>query len=105
MNEPDEATLKAIAEDGEPAKPTILDEARNIIYGERQKVYGPSRPNHERIAAHWSVILGIPVSAEQVVLCMIGLKLARLGNTPDHRDSWVDIAGYVGVYDKMQRGE
>ena len=29
------------------------------------------------------------------VLEMIGLKLVRLAKTPDHMDSWIDIAGYA----------
>lgn len=33
------------------------------------------------------------------------VKIARLRNSPDHRDSWLDIAGYVGCWDKIQRGE
>jgi len=36
---------------------------------------------------------------------MVGLKMARLVNSPDHEDSWVDIIGYAGVWDKMRRGE
>jgi len=39
-------------------------------------------------------VLGQSVTPEQVVLCMTCLKVARLMETPDHEDSWVDIAGY-----------
>lgn len=90
----------------EETKPDcLLAEAQRIINGARKTDYGPARENHERIAQFWAAVLGVPVTAEQVVLCMIGLKMARLCYSPDHRDSWVDIAGYVGVKSKMNRGE
>jgi len=96
---------KAIEEAGEPAREKILDEATRIIYGDRQKTYGSARENMGRIAKIWSVALGMEVTEDQVINCMIGVKLARLVNTPGHRDSYVDIAGYVGVFDKMSRNE
>ena len=61
---------------------------------ERGESYGDVRQNHQRIADLWSVVLGRTVTPEQVVLCMTCLKVARLIETPDHEDSWVDIAGY-----------
>jgi hypothetical protein len=79
----------------------MLEEALKIVNGDRQNSYGGPRHGHERIAKIWSVILERDITPEQVVLCMIGLKLARLCNSPNHRDSWVDIAGYVGVKDLM----
>ena len=82
----------------------ILQEAERIVNGPRASDYGDARENHQRIADIWSAVLGAKVTPEQVVMCMIGVKLARLANTPDHRDSWVDIAGYVGVYDKFGPG-
>lgn len=65
---------------------------------ERGRSYGHPRPNHERIAALWSVILGVPVTPEQVALCMIQVKVSRLMQSPDHADSIDDIAGYAEVY-------
>ena len=61
---------------------------------ERGESYGDVRQNHQRIADLWSVVLGQVVTPEQVVMCMTCLKVARLIETPDHEDSWVDIAGY-----------
>lgn len=60
----------------------------------RGESYGDVRKNHQRIASLWSVVLGRDISPEQVVLCMTCVKVARLIQTPDHEDSWVDIAGY-----------
>lgn len=75
----------------------VLDRAETLINGDRAKEYGSAWENHLRIAAHWSVIFGSPVSVEQVYQCMIAVKLSRLSETPDHEDSWVDICGYAAL--------
>lgn len=72
----------------------ILDEAKAAV-ADRGKNYGDVYTNHERIATMWTVLLGHEVKAEQVAMMMVALKLARLVETPDHMDSWVDIAGYA----------
>lgn len=59
--------------------------------------YGTMRENHQRIADIWAVILQQRVTPEQVALCMAGLKIARLVQSPDHEDSWLDLAGYAAV--------
>lgn len=86
------------------AKPTgsILVEAEHLINGPRQSVYAHPFDNFTQTAALWSPILGVEVTPEQVALCMIQVKISRLCNTPDHRDSIVDIAGYAGTYEKVQ---
>lgn len=78
---------------------TILQEADEIVSGDRQKDYGHPLDNFERIAALWEPILGIDITPEEVGACMIALKLSRLVATPDHRDSIVDIAGYARGYE------
>ena len=62
---------------------------------ERNRIYGNPLQNFIDMARLWSVILGIEVTPSQVSLCLICLKLSRLKNTPQHADSWVDIAGYA----------
>jgi Domain of unknown function (DUF6378) len=41
--------------------------------------------------------LGRPVTAAQVTLCMIDLKLARLAHDPSYRDGVVDVIGYAAL--------
>jgi hypothetical protein len=77
---------------------SVLTEAARITATDRQQTHGAARENHERIAALWSPILGVEVTPQQAALCMIQVKVSRLLNTPDHRDSVVDIAGYASVY-------
>lgn len=83
---------------------TVLDTAKSLIYGDREKDYGKAIDNFTNIAKMWSVILKKEVSIEEVIQCMIALKQCRLINQPQHTDSWVDICGYVGVWDKIQKG-
>ena len=59
--------------------------------------YGDAYINHKRIAEMWTVIFGIEVKAHQVVMAMAAVKLARLVETPDHQDSWIDLAGYAAT--------
>ncbi len=90
----------------EPYKPhtdNVLQQAEKLIYGDRQKAYGSVSTNFANIAKGWSVILGTEVSAEQVGLCMAWLKIARQVNKPNI-DNLIDVAGYVGCVEKVQKG-
>jgi len=75
----------------------ILKTAEKLINGPRAQDYGDAYENHKRIADFWSIILGQPVTVAQVYQCMIALKMARLIQTPDHDDSWIDICGYAAL--------
>jgi len=79
----------------------MLSETLQVVRS-RGTNYGPIRQNHERIAALWSTLLGQPVTPVQVAMCMVGVKLARLVETPDHADSAVDIAGYAACIRECQ---
>jgi hypothetical protein len=83
-----------------PGSDMLLDAARTVA--ERGRVYGDMRANMERTAQLWSTVLGASVTPEQVALCLIQLKVARLLVTPDHADSALDIAGYAAVLRECQ---
>ena len=72
-----------------------LDKAKEIVNGARQENYGSPEKNFEEIARYWSIFLDRDISAIDVALMMVLMKLARLQNKPDHDDSWIDIAGYA----------
>jgi hypothetical protein len=57
----------------------------------------------EDVAKRWSVTLSTEISAAQVVLCLIDLKLARLAHDPAQLDSIVDVAGYAAVLREVTR--
>ena len=74
-----------------------LREAASIIAGARDAQYGGPETNFERIGKIWSVILGVPVTREDVAMMMVGLKVARYASKSGFQpDTWVDIAGYAG---------
>ena len=75
----------------------ILEKAEELVNGVRATHYGDAYLNHERIAKLWSVVLGVDITVAQVYLCLNQLKVSRLIETPDHEDSWVDIAGYAAL--------
>lgn len=90
-----------MTEDAQPKElPRIeaLREAARIIAGDRDKQYGAPEDNLGRIAKIWSVIFGIEVTAQDVAMAMVGLKMARYVNKGEFQpDTWIDIAGYAGI--------
>lgn len=75
-----------------------LREAARIIAGDRDTQYGAPEDNLGRIAKIWSVIFGINVTAQDVAMAMVGLKMARYVNKAEfQQDTWIDIAGYAGI--------
>ena len=81
---------------------SMLLEAADVV-GERRKIYGEPVITMAAVASRWSITLGRPVTPAEVVLCLIDLKLARLGHDPAHRDSILDIAGYAAVLHEVSR--
>lgn len=79
---------------------TLLTQARDIVYGDREQTHGEPGRNLKAIAAMWSPIFDCAVTEQQVLLAMIALKVARAINTPRHRDHWIDIAGYVALAER-----
>lgn len=82
----------------------FLKDAEATI-ADRGKEYGTVAENFDRTALIWSAILGKPVTREQVALCMIGLKLARLSYDPKSEDGWVDAAGYAACGGEASKAE
>ena len=81
---------------------SLLEKAAAVLE-ERGHAYGAADLAFEAIAARWTLTLGRPVSAAQVVLCMIDLKLVRLAHDPDHEDSLIDVIGYAALFPEVSR--
>lgn len=87
-----------------PSNPeSILQEAERLINGDRREAYGDAKENFGDIAKGWSVLFKTHVTAEQVAIAMIWLKMCRF-NHKEGRDSIVDIAGYAGCLEKIMKG-
>jgi Domain of unknown function (DUF6378) len=74
----------------------LLRHAAGVIE-DKWRTYGSQERSFADTAARWSLVVGIDVSPAQVALCLIDLKLARLPRGPAHRDSIVDVAGYIAL--------
>ncbi len=74
----------------------LLDAAKETV-ADRGEDYGSIWDNHERIAIIWTALIGIQIEPDHVAMVLAGVKLARLAATPDHQDSWVDLAGYAAT--------
>lgn len=66
-----------------------------VVTGDRQTDYGTPAKNLQRIADLWSIHFQNEVTAKDVAVCMMLVKVARLGKSPNHFDSVLDIAGYA----------
>jgi hypothetical protein len=81
-------------------KTAIADEAKRIVTGARRSAYGKPESNFARIARFWEAYFvntgrDVSVTAADVSPLMRLMKEARLCETPDHRDSFVDMVGYT----------
>lgn len=82
----------------------ILEEAINLINGDRNVDYGDPVDDFTTTASLWQTYLsrtmdargGLYLRAHDVAVMMMLLKVARISWTPDKRDHWADIAGYDG---------
>lgn len=87
---------------------SILLEADSLIHGDRERTYGTPGRNATNTAEMWSLYIkqkygvAINLNADDFCIMMNQLKVARLINLPTHRDSQVDIAGYIGLMEKIQ---
>lgn len=82
-----------------PVGASVLEEAGRVVEGPRQGDYGHPYESFRRIANLWTAFLDTdlkkPLTEDDVAQMMMLLKQSRLKNTPGHRDSMVDIAGWL----------
>ncbi len=78
---------------------TILEEAGKLTSQDRQKIYGHPIDDFTKVAIMAKPILEADIDPRlKHALYMCQVKIARLLNTPSHRDSVVDLAGYANTY-------
>lgn len=78
----------------------VLDDAKAAITGDRNAKYGRPAANFRMIADLWKgmgiTVQGEDVKPHHVAMALALLKISRLTWSPDHKDNWVDLAGYAG---------
>ena len=72
----------------------ILEQAKELVVGDRQEDYGDKLTNHENIAALWSIFLRKKLTAHDVAMCMALVKVARLMHARK-TDSYIGLAAYA----------
>jgi hypothetical protein len=80
----------------------LLTHATAVVR-DRRRTYGDPSGLFERVAVRWSQVLGTKVSAAQIALCLLDLKLARLAHDPTHLDSLLNVAGYAACLREVTR--
>ena len=90
----------------------ILAAAEKCVCGQRDKDYGTPEDSFGLIAELWAKALkpcvpegtDVCIPPETVALMMALLKVARLIKSPEHLDSWVDLAGYAACGGEIAGG-
>ena len=72
----------------------LVEEAVRLVHGDRDADYGSPIEDFTRTAALWSGILGHPVTAQDVALCMVCVKLSRQVHK-SKQDNLTDSIGYL----------
>jgi len=78
----------------------ILERAISLVHGQRAKDYGDAQASFQRMADLVNPIIKKAdgkLTASDMAIVMIQVKIARLQESPDHVDSWTDIAGYAAL--------
>ena len=84
----------------------ILDLAKTAVT-DREKQYASPDVNYTRVAAIVQVILqeklrdSAQLSPADMVLINLAIKMSRLIEKPDHKDTQVDIAGYASLMSEV----
>ena len=67
-----------------------ISKARDIEYGS---------PNVSmlRISKFWTEYLGYPIDPHEVAICMLLVKVSRISEQAEHKDSYFDIINYATI--------
>jgi len=91
----------------------FLATVSGVVGGQRAIDYGDKTQNHERIAHLWNMWMhethgkssGLVndnhITAYDVAVMMLLLKIARLMHSPGHTDTHIDIAGYAACMEEI----
>jgi len=72
-----------------------FDAAYAVVTADRRDIYGDPQDTYRRVAALRTVVDECPDPQVREIIGMVATKLVRLVQTPEHLDSWIDVAGYA----------
>lgn len=90
-----EAMGKGDRQMSEQSREEFLKEVMEVVCQDRDTQYGNPEDSFNIIARYWSIYLGKQISPKDVSALMILLKIARIQQNTEHKDSWLDVAGYA----------
>jgi hypothetical protein len=86
------------AREDEIRETTVADEAKTLVFGDRQNAYHHPLDDYTATAgmvnAAFAHKLKEGFTAEEMMLIMAIVKVSRLSRNMTHRDSLVDVSGY-----------
>jgi hypothetical protein len=84
-------------------KEKILEAATEAV-ADREFTHGECVENNKNIAELWTAYLGVPLTADEVAIMMILLKIARTKSRTAVKDHYVDMAGYAAIAGEIVLG-
>jgi hypothetical protein len=83
---------------------TVLDKAKDLIFGDRVNDYGKTSDSFKNICVGWKIIFEPGFTPERVGLAMAWLKICRASNDNcEKEDSIIDLAGYAACIEKIKK--
>ena len=82
----------------------VLLSATDII-GKRGSIYGHPKVNQTRIALRLQMMLEVPVADYQACLALVEVKLARIQESPDILDHYIDACAYLALAAELKSEE
>lgn len=82
----------------------ILDAAKKIVTGDRERQYGSPEDNFDVIARFWTTYAGHSFTPVDVAVMMTLLKVARIKTGHYKIDSYVDACGYLACAAEIAEG-
>lgn len=87
-----------------PKAKVLVEEALDLVFGERNDDYGHPAEDYGRTAGMWSAFLGVNITPYQAALMMVMVKLSREYNK--HKDdNIIDSHGYLLVASRIKDRE
>ena len=67
------------------------------IANARDIEYGSPNVSMLRISKLWSEYLGYSIDPHEVAICMLLLKISRISEQAEHKDSYYDLINYATI--------